>query len=65
MTTTLNLALISMASISFSACAREKHEKMKSTKDCGACCTQGGDCCDKCGHGKCASCCDKKDSVKK
>ena len=33
---------------------------MKATKDCGTCCKQGGDCCDKCGHDKCGPCCDKK-----
>lgn len=67
MKTTLKLALIaftSITSVSLSA-AQEKATTMKSTKDCGNCCTQGGDCCAKCGTDKCGSCCDKKDEPKK
>ncbi len=56
------LALMTSASSIF---AEEKAKKMKSTKDCGSCCTQGGDCCDKCGTDKCGTCCDKKVDPKK
>jgi hypothetical protein len=63
---TLKLALVAMAfaaSVS-PVLAQDTHKKMKATKDCAPCCKQGGDCCDKCGHDKCAPCCDKKDAPK-
>ena len=63
--TTLTFAFIALAFTSFSVLAQEKPMKMKATKDCGTCCKQGGDCCDKCGHDKCAPCCDKKEAPKK
>ena len=56
---TLKLALIALAFATFPVLAEDTHPKMKATKDCSSCCTQGGDCCDKCGHDKCASCCEK------
>ena len=62
---TLQLALLAMAFAAFPVLAQETHKPMKATKDCGACCTQGGDCCPKCGHDKCAACCDKKEAPKK
>ena len=67
MKTTIKLALFALAILSSAASvsAEEKAKKMKSTKDCGSCCTQGGDCCDKCGTDKCGSCCDKKEDPKK
>ena len=62
---TLQLTLLALAFAAFPAFAQDKdHPKMKATKDCGACCKQGGDCCAKCGHDKCAPCCDKKDAPK-
>ena len=65
MKTTLKLALLAIAFTSFPVFAQEKHEKMKAAKECGTCCKQGGDCCDKCGHDKCAPCCDKKKEAPK
>ena len=67
MKTTMKLALFALAFAAFPVLAQDKptHKKMKATKDCGACCKQGGDCCDKCGHDKCAPCCDKKAAPKK
>ena len=65
MKSTLKLALLALAFVAFPVAAQDTHKKMKATKDCGACCKQGGDCCPKCGHDKCASCCDKKVAPKK
>ena len=62
---TLKFALLAMAFAAFPVLAQGTHKPMKATKDCGACCKQGGDCCPKCGHDKCASCCDKKAVPKK
>ena len=56
---------LTLGSFTSSMLAEEKVATMKSTKDCGPCCTQGGDCCSKCGADKCASCCDKKEEPKK
>lgn len=63
---TLKLAFAAFALVASATVllAEEKPKKMKATKDCGTCCTQGGDCCDKCGPDKCASCCDKKVAAK-
>ena len=42
---TMQLALTFAAASAF---AQDKdHPKMKATKECGTCCKQGGDCCDK------------------
>jgi hypothetical protein len=60
MKTTLKLALVALAFAAFPVLAQDTHPKMKATKDCASCCKQGGDCCKKCGHDKCATCCDKK-----
>ena len=64
---TLKFALIALAFAALPVLGqdKDKHPKMKATKDCGSCCTQGGDCCDKCGHDKCGPCCDKKEAPKK
>ena len=62
---TLTLAFIALACALAPVLAQDKPAKMKATKDCGACCKQGGDCCDKCSPTKCAPCCDKKDAPKK
>lgn len=62
---TLTLALMALAFAASPVLAQDKPAKMKATKDCGACCKQGGDCCDKCGKDKCAPCCDKKEAPKK
>ena len=57
---TLQLTLLALTFAAASAFAQAKdHPKMKATKDCGTCCKQGGDCCDKCAHDKCGPCCDK------
>lgn len=56
---------LALATSTLSMFAQEKATTMKSTKDCGSCCTQGGDCCSKCGADKCASCCDKKEAPTK
>ena len=47
MKTTLKLALFALAFAAFPVLAQDKHPKMKATKECGTCCKQGGDCCDK------------------
>ncbi len=65
MKTTLKFALLALAFAAFPVFSQDTHKKMKSTKDCASCCKQGGDCCDKCGHDKCGSCCDKKEAPKK
>ena len=65
MKTTLKLALLAIAFAAFPVFAQDKHPKMKATKECGTCCKQGGDCCDKCAHDKCAPCCDKKKEAPK
>ena len=45
---TLQLTLLALTFAAASAFAQDKdHPKMKATKDCGTCCKQGGDCCDK------------------
>ena len=46
---TLQLALLALTFAASSTFAQDKpkHEKMKATKECGTCCKQGGDCCDK------------------
>ena len=64
---TLKLTLLALTFAAASAFAQDQppSEKMKATKDCGTCCKQGGDCCDKCVKDKCAPCCDKKDAPKK
>ena len=62
---TLKLALLALTFAAASAFAQDKPAKMKATKDCGTCCKQGGDCCDKCGKDKCAPCCDKKKEAPK
>ncbi len=64
---TLTLALMALAFAASPVLAQDKpkHEKMKATKECGTCCKQGGDCCDKCAHDKCAPCCDKKKEAPK
>lgn len=59
MKTTLTDTLIALTLTAFLTLAPDTHAKMKATKDCGPCCKQGGDCCDKCGDDKCAPCCDK------
>ncbi|OYW73800.1 MAG: hypothetical protein B7Z37_20180 [Verrucomicrobia bacterium 12-59-8] len=64
MKTTIHLALIALALAAIPAFAQDGH-KMKATKDCGSCCKPGGDCCPKCGHDKCAPCCDKKKEAPK
>lgn len=61
---TLQLALLALT-FAASAFAQDKPVKMKATKDCGTCCKQGGDCCDKCGKDKCGPCCDKKKEAPK
>lgn len=61
---TLTLALLALAFAASPVLAQDK-PKMKATKDCGTCCTQGGDCCAKCGPDKCAPCCDKKKEAPK
>ena len=60
MKTTLKLATIALAFAVSLTLAPDTQAKMKATKDCAACCKQGGDCCDKCGDDKCVPCCDKK-----
>lgn len=66
MKTTLKLALTALFITALPVFAEDApKKKMKSTKDCGSCCTQGGDCCDKCGTDKCGTCCDKKAEPKK
>jgi Domain of unknown function (DUF6799) len=60
MKTTLKHVLIALAFAAFLTLAPNTQAKMKATKDCAACCKQGGDCCEKCGDDKCAACCDKK-----
>jgi hypothetical protein len=60
MKTTLKLALIALAFAALPVLAKDTHPKMKTTKECSSCCKQGGNCCDKCGHDKCAPCCEKK-----
>ena len=65
MKTTLKLTLIALTFAAFPVLAQDTHPKMKATKDCGSCCEQGGDCCSKCGHDKCAPCCDKKKEAPK
>ena len=65
MKTTLKLAILAMAFTAFPVLAQEKPAKMKATKECGTCCKQGGDCCDKCEKDKCAPCCDKKKEAPK
>lgn len=62
---TLQLTLLAMALAAFPVFAQDTHKPMKATKDCGACCKQGGNCCPKCGHDKCAPCCAKKEAPKK
>jgi uncharacterized protein YbcC (UPF0753/DUF2309 family) len=62
---TLKFALLAIAFAAFPVIAQETHKPMKATKDCGACCKQGGDCCPKCSHDKCAPCCDKKKEAPK
>ena len=61
----LKLAFIALFFTAIPMLAQDKPEKMKATKECGTCCKQGGDCCDKCGPDKCAPCCDKKEAPKK
>ena len=61
MKTTLRLAIFALALSALPVLAQDSGKKMKSTKECAACCTQGGDCCNKCVGDKCASCCDKKE----
>ncbi len=65
MKTTLKFALLALAFTSFPVLSQDTHKKMKTMKSCASCCKQGGDCCDKCGHDKCGSCCDKKEAPKK
>lgn len=64
MKTTIKIALLALAFAAIPVTAQDTHKKMKATKDCGSCCKQGGDCCPKCGHDKCAPCCDKKETPK-
>ena len=59
---TLKLTLLALAFAAFPVLSDDT--KMKATKDCGTCCKQGGDCCEKCSPTKCAPCCDKKDAPK-
>jgi hypothetical protein len=59
MKTTITLALTALA-LSVLPLTAQEHKKMKTSKECAACCKQGGECCDKCGHDKCGPCCDKK-----
>lgn len=61
MKTTLKLAIFALAVSALPVWAQDAPKKMKATKECGTCCTQGGDCCEKCGSDKCAPCCDKKE----
>jgi|GEM_PF-2034433 len=60
MKTTLKHLIVALAFAAFLTLTPDMQAKMKATKDCAACCKQGGDCCDKCGDDKCAACCDKK-----
>ena len=62
----IQLTFLTMA-FATSAFAQDKavKPKMKATKDCGTCCTQGGDCCPRCSADKCAACCDKKKEAPK
>ena len=60
----LTLALTTLAFAIAPVNAADK-PKTKTMKNCGTCCKQGGDCCDKCGNDKCGACCDKKDDAKK
>ena len=64
MKTILKLTLIALACTAFTVSAQTPHQKMNATKECAACCKQGEDCCDKCGHDKCGACCDKKPAKK-
>lgn len=64
MKTTLKDALIALALTVFLTLAPDMQAKMKATKDCGPCCKQGEDCCDKCRDDKCAPCCEKKANAK-